>query len=107
MAAGAAPRALDYGPFLSSRGVGFLHGRATAMDPAARRITVAAADGGTREITYDWLVFALGSATDRDSVPGVAEHAFTLDTIESARRVHGAAAEAAASRGGRWSSAAG
>ena len=32
----------------------------------------------TRQLKYDYLVYALGSMTDRQTVPGVAEYAYTL-----------------------------
>ena len=32
----------------------------------------------TQHMEYDYLVYALGSATDRKTVPGVAEYAYTL-----------------------------
>ena len=32
----------------------------------------------THQLKYDYLVYALGSATDRKTVPGVAEYAYTL-----------------------------
>src|SRR5690606_38675844 len=35
-------------------------------------------DSGDRQIGYDYLVYALGSTIDRDSVPGVREHAYVL-----------------------------
>ncbi|MGK5555963.1 NAD(P)/FAD-dependent oxidoreductase [Actinomadura kijaniata] len=60
---------------LAGTGVTFVRGRATALDPGARRVTV---DDG-RELAYDTLVYALGSATDTARVPGVAEHALVLD----------------------------
>lgn len=99
VAAGGAPRDLAYRPFLADRDAHFIQGRVTAIDPAARRLTVEPPDGKTGDVPYDWLVFALGSATDRLSIPGVAEHAWTLDTVESAGRIAEAAAEAAGAGG--------
>ena len=32
----------------------------------------------THQLEYDYLVYALGSGTDRQAVPGVAEYAYTL-----------------------------
>lgn len=87
VAAGATPRDLAYEPFLADRGAHFQQGRVTELDPISRRIAVERSGGAIGEVGYDWLVFALGSATDRHSVPGVSEHALTLDTVESARRV--------------------
>src|SRR5262249_23152713 len=46
--------------------------------PKENRITVQIAEGPV-ELHYDKLVYALGSMTDTRSVPGVAEHAYTLE----------------------------
>jgi NADH dehydrogenase FAD-containing subunit len=58
--------------------VKFRQGWVTAMDPGRRALSVQT-PGGAEEISYDYLVYALGSVVDRDSVPGVREHAFALD----------------------------
>jgi NADH dehydrogenase FAD-containing subunit len=86
---------------LDGTGVTFLQGRATAIDAAARRVTVArtgdagAADGtdsgadgsaGTVELGYDTLVYALGSTADTPAVPGAQAHAWTLDDPRTAHR---------------------
>ncbi|MFF5262618.1 NAD(P)/FAD-dependent oxidoreductase [Actinomadura viridis] len=60
---------------LEGTGITFARGTVTAIDPAARQVTIDGAD--TR--SYDTLVYALGSGTDTTHVPGAAEHAFTLD----------------------------
>jgi NADH dehydrogenase FAD-containing subunit len=60
-------------------------GRVDRIDPYERRVIVAA-DGRERSLPYDYLVYALGSHVDVDSVPGVREHAFTADAA-SARRL--------------------
>lgn len=99
VAAGATPRDLAYRPFMNDRGGAFIQGRVTALDPAARRLSVQRPDGTSTELGYDSLVFALGSATDRSAVPGIAEHALTLDTIESARAIADLAAKAAKTNG--------
>lgn len=65
-------------------------GRVTALAPGLHELEV---DG--RRIAWDRLVIALGSHTDRAAVPGIAEHAFTLDTGSAA------ALRDAVSRGGR------
>ncbi|GAA2625500.1 FAD-dependent oxidoreductase [Actinomadura fulvescens] len=59
-----------------TRGTGIttVTARVTALDPATK--IVRTADG--REFGYDTLVYALGSRTDL-SVPGVAEHASTVE----------------------------
>jgi NADH dehydrogenase len=63
---------------LEKTDVAFVHGRATSLDPADHRITVEGLLQPTRQLEYDYLVYALGSVTERHSVPGVAEYAYTL-----------------------------
>ncbi|MFE3446950.1 NAD(P)/FAD-dependent oxidoreductase [Nocardia sp. NPDC059180] len=66
---------------LDGTGIEFVQGRATAIDPRARRVTV---DSATT-LPYDELIYALGSRADTHRVPGVVEHAWTLD---DPRRAH-------------------
>jgi len=55
----------------------FLQGRVTSIDPAHHEIVVM--DQQHRHhVEYDYLVYALGSVTDRQTVPGVAQYAYTL-----------------------------
>ena len=50
-----------------------------AIDLEARRVTTERhLDGARTEVSYDELVFALGSAENLDAYPGLAEHAFKL-----------------------------
>jgi len=58
--------------------VRFVQGRVTSLDPGQRRVTVQDQQQQQYELAYDYLVYALGSLTDRHSVPGVAEYAYTL-----------------------------
>ncbi len=55
----------------------FIQGRVTGLDPIHREITVEDQQH-THHLEYDYLVYALGSETDRKTVPGVAEYAYTL-----------------------------
>ncbi|MGW8763667.1 NAD(P)/FAD-dependent oxidoreductase [Streptomyces sp. NPDC055815] len=80
---------------LAGTGVTFLQGAATAIDPGARRVTV---DDSTH-LGYDTLVYALGSSTGTGDVPGVAAHAFTLNSPEAAGRFAARIAEVAAAGG--------
>jgi NADH dehydrogenase FAD-containing subunit len=57
--------------------VQFLQGRVTSIDPAHHEIVVVDQQH-TQHVEYDYLVYALGSVTDRQSVPGVAQYAYTL-----------------------------
>lgn len=67
------------GIFRRAQNVSFAMGEATALDPAARTLTV---DG--REIAYDTLIVALGSVTNFFGVPGADTHAFRLKSLEQA-----------------------
>src|SRR3989441_8577677 len=55
----------------------FIQGRVTSIDPAHHEI-VAMDQQQTHHLEYDYLVYALGSVTDRQTVPGVAQYAYTL-----------------------------
>lgn len=68
---------------LERKGIEFVQGRATRIDPRARQVEV---DGGW-EIAYDSLVYALGSVADSATVPGVAEYAHTVATPEDTARI--------------------
>ncbi|MGA6205679.1 NAD(P)/FAD-dependent oxidoreductase [Nocardia testacea] len=66
---------------LDGTGVEFHRAVATAIDPVTHRVTL---DDGI-VVTYDTLVYALGSATDTSRVPGAADHAWTLNDPRRAR----------------------
>ncbi|MFD0315187.1 NAD(P)/FAD-dependent oxidoreductase [Streptomyces flavalbus] len=71
---------------LAGTGVEFLQGRATAIDPEARRVSVEAVPpAGPVALSYDTLVYALGSRADTRGVPGAAEHAVTLEDPDAVR----------------------
>ena len=55
----------------------FIQGRVTSIDPAHHEIVVMDQQQ-THHLEYDYLVYALGSVTDRQAVPGVAQYAYTL-----------------------------
>lgn len=69
--------------------------RVTAVD-ADRRTVALADDNGIDEITYDTLVYALGSVTADHGVPGVAEHAYDIAGRPSALRLRDRLAHLAA-----------
>ncbi len=60
--------------------VQYLQGRVTGLDLSQHRVTVQVEPQQQHELEYDYLVYALGSMTDRHSVPGVAEYAYSLET---------------------------
>jgi NADH dehydrogenase FAD-containing subunit len=57
--------------------VQFLQGRVTSLDPSQHRVTVQDQQQ-QHELGYDYLIYALGSLTDRQNVPGVDQYAYTL-----------------------------
>ncbi len=83
---------------LRNSGVQFVQGVVTALHPNQHTVTVQSA-AGTNSLAYDKLVYALGSFVDRSSLPGAAEHAFTLD-LASAQQLRDLLPEVA-KRGGR------
>ncbi|WP_431971327.1 NAD(P)/FAD-dependent oxidoreductase [Nocardia sp. bgisy134] len=60
--------------------------RVTAVDADRKTVDIVAAHG-SREIAYDTLVYALGSAAADCGVPGVAEHAYDIAGKQSALRM--------------------
>jgi len=67
--------------YLRGTTVKFVQGNVTALDPVRKEIQVDSA--GT--LSYDTLIYALGSHTDRDTVPGVREFAYTLAPDDMSR----------------------
>jgi len=63
---------------LRGTGVIFRQGWVKALRPDARQV-ILETDQGPVDLTYDYLVYALGSRVDRESVPGVTEHAYAFD----------------------------
>ncbi len=73
---------------LGPAGVRWLVGEVDAIDPGARAVTVQTPSGPQR-LTYDRLVFALGSELRRPEIPGLAAHGFDVDTYGGASRLAG------------------
>jgi NADH dehydrogenase len=85
---------LSYQMLAHDRGFTFVYGEMTALDSAAKHITVApvvsAADGEEvlpqRRIDYDSLVMAVGSTSNYFGVPGARENTISLNATEDAER---------------------
>lgn len=60
--------------------VDFRQGWVTALHPDGQRVTLQT-EQGSEELAYDYLVYALGSVVDRESVPGVRQHAYVFDPV--------------------------
>ncbi len=65
---------------LRGTGVSFVQGYVSGIDTEQRSLAVET-PGGIQHLSYDKLLYALGSLTDRDSVPGVSRYAYTLTAM--------------------------
>ncbi|MGZ3182342.1 MAG: NAD(P)/FAD-dependent oxidoreductase [Telluria sp.] len=84
---------LSYQMLAHDNGFRFIYGAFTALDAAARRITVAPVTAATgeevlprRELDYGALVLAVGSTSNYFGVPGAEEHTIALNAPEDAER---------------------
>lgn len=68
-------------------GVRRVEGEVTGLDVGERTVAYDA-DGIASSIAYDRLVFALGSRLARPPIPGLASHAFDVDTFAAAERLN-------------------
>ncbi|WP_280295442.1 NAD(P)/FAD-dependent oxidoreductase [Nocardia abscessus] len=73
---------VDYTEVLAE-GVRLVVDSATRIDAAGRRVTLA--EGGS--IGYDFLIYAVGSGSAGPRVPGAAEFAYPIATLEAAQRL--------------------
>ncbi|WP_342245913.1 NAD(P)/FAD-dependent oxidoreductase [Pseudomonas sp. OTU5201] len=72
---------------LDSVSVRFIKGTAERIDEQARIVGYRDEAGQPHELGYDRLVLATGSQLARPPVPGLEDHAFDVDQIESAVRL--------------------
>ena len=68
-------------------GVRRLEGEVTAIDVARKTVTYESG-GASHGITYDRLVFALGSRLAHPPIKGLGDHAFDVDTYAAAERLN-------------------
>ncbi|MEU4659883.1 FAD-dependent oxidoreductase, partial [Streptomyces sp. NPDC023723] len=87
LAAGQDLRPRPLSEMFAGTGVRLRIARVTGVDVDRRTVTVADPAGGTGELAYDTLVYALGSGWHDQDVPGVAEHAFEIASRPGARRL--------------------
>jgi len=66
-------------------GVRHVAGWVESVDAATREVEVRGVDGRRRTIVYDRFVLATGSRVVRPALPGLAEYAFDVDQLDSAR----------------------
>ena len=86
LAAGQELARRSFTDIFSGTGVQLRQARITTVD-ADRRTVALVDDQGSGEIAYDTLVYALGSGSAGQDVPGVTEHAFDVAVEGSALRL--------------------
>jgi NADH:ubiquinone reductase (H+-translocating) len=61
-------------------GIRFMQGWVTGIHTDTKTVEVHTSDKGSESLSYDKLVYALGSSVDRSAVAGVRDYAYTLDS---------------------------
>ncbi|WP_309115586.1 FAD-dependent oxidoreductase [Saccharothrix sp.] len=79
---GSHPAVVDYREVLAPR-VRLVVDSATRIDAAGRAVELASGES----VRYDYLVYAVGSASAAPRVPGAAEYAFPIGSLEEAQRL--------------------
>ena len=80
-------------PALAKQDIRFVHGRATALDTGAKRVTVQRRDGSSETVEYDYLVLATGAGMRPAEIPGLTENALTIWTPADMLRLRSAYAQ--------------
>lgn len=75
------------GELFEAVGIHFFPGNADSIDTEGRSVSYTDTHGQPQRIAYDRLILAAGSQVARPAVPGLAEHAFDVDQMESAMRL--------------------
>lgn len=87
---------------LNAIDVVYIKGSAETVDTKAREVGIATSEGKRKRLSYDRLVVATGSRLFRPNIPGLAEHGFSVDTLDDAialdKHLHGVAGRPAANR---------
>ena len=75
--------------------VDYVQGSAETIDTKSRTVQIATAKGTRKTLSYDRLVVATGSRLFRPNIPGLAEHGFSVDSLDDAialdKHLHGLA----------------
>lgn len=80
--------------------VAYVQGSVEAVETSSRIVQITTAKGARRTLSYDRLVVATGSRLFRPHIPGLAEHGFSVDSLDDAialdKHLHGLADRPAA-----------
>ncbi len=75
--------------------VTYVQGSAETIDTKAHTVQIATEKGPRKSLSYDRLVVATGSRLFRPNIPGLAEHGFSVDSLDDAvkldKHLHGLA----------------
>ncbi|PJG54283.1 FAD-dependent oxidoreductase [Bradyrhizobium forestalis] len=75
--------------------VSYVQGSVDTVETQSRMVRIATAKGTKKTLSYDRLVVATGSRLFRPSIPGLAEHGFSVDSLDDAialdKHLHGLA----------------
>jgi NADH dehydrogenase len=73
----------------------YVQGSAETVDANSRTVGIATREGGRKSLSYHRLVVASGSRLFRPNIPGLAEHSFSVDSLDDAvaldKHLHGLA----------------
>ena len=69
---------------LNSIDVVYVQGSAETVDTKSRMVQIATTKGTRKTLSYDRLVVATGSKLFRPNIPGLAEHGFSVDSLDDA-----------------------
>jgi NADH dehydrogenase len=81
-----------YTDLFKGKKIQFVQGWVTAINPNHNTVSMRTVTGEST-LSYDYLAYALGSATDKTSVPGVAEYAYTVGAEADATKLRTRLAE--------------
>lgn len=62
----------------------YVQGSAETIDAKSKFVGIVAANGAKKEFPYDRLIVATGSRLFRPNIPGLAEHGFSVDSLDDA-----------------------
>ena len=73
----------------------YVQGSVETVDTKSRTVQIATGTGSRKPLSYDRLVVATGSRLFRPNIPGLAEHGFSVDSLDDAvaldKHLHGLA----------------
>jgi NADH dehydrogenase len=75
-----------FSDLFAKTGITFIQGWVTAVSPQQSTVTMQT-QTGEQQLTYDYLIYALGSSVDTSIIPGIEQHAHTLGTSQTTQHL--------------------